>query len=71
MRGRNHLLASLNDADWARVAPELQPVKLAADKELETRGRDVDWIYFPQSGIASVIAESSGRQLGRDRRDRL
>jgi len=59
-RGRNHLLASLGERDWERLAPELHPVKLAVHKELELRGHEVEWIYFLQSGIASVIAESSG-----------
>ena len=58
-RGRNHLLASLAPAEWDRLAPELQPVTLGVRKELELRGHDVEWVYFPQSGIASVIAESS------------
>ncbi|MEI9991942.1 MAG: Crp/Fnr family transcriptional regulator [Rhizomicrobium sp.] len=59
-RSRNHLLASLDDPDWQRMAPELQPVKLAVHKQLEIRGGAVEWVYFLQSGIASVIAESSG-----------
>ncbi len=59
-RNRNHLLASLDESDRSRLAPELQPVTLAVRKELEALGQDVEWIYFPQSGIASVIAESSG-----------
>ena len=58
-RGRNHLLASLAPSDWDRLASELQPVTLAVRKELELRGHEVEWIYFPQSGIASVIAESA------------
>ncbi len=57
--GRNHLLASLDPSDWERLAPELQPVTLSMRKELESCGHDVEWIYFLQSGIASVIAESS------------
>jgi len=60
LRDRNHLLASLHPADRDRLAPELQPVVLAVRNELELRGDDVEWIYFPSSGIASVIAESSG-----------
>jgi len=58
-RGCNHLLASLAPSDWERLASELQPVTLAVRKELELRGHEVEWIYFPQNGIASVIAESS------------
>lgn len=58
-RSRNHLLRSLTDGDWDRLAADLQPVKLALHRTLETRGHDIEWLYFPESGIASAIADSA------------
>jgi CRP-like cAMP-binding protein len=58
-RSHNHLLGSLSDSDRDRLAAELQPVKLTLHRLLEVRGHDVEWNYFPENGIASVIAESA------------
>ncbi len=71
-RSRNHVLATLPHEAWDALASELEPATLPAHKQLETRGHDIEWIYFLESGIASVIAESThGHQvesgiIGRD-----
>ncbi|HEY0105964.1 MAG TPA: Crp/Fnr family transcriptional regulator [Rhizomicrobium sp.] len=58
-RSRNHLLMSLPDDAWNRIALMLESIRLPAHQALETHGRDVEWIYFVESGIASVITESA------------
>lgn len=52
----NQLLARLSRADSQLLAGQLEPVDLPLRKQLETRNKRVDQIYFPTSGMASVVA---------------
>ncbi len=49
--------------DAARIDPHLEPVDLAMRDRLEMPGKPIGHCYFPDSGIASAVAETS-----RDRR---
>jgi CRP-like cAMP-binding protein len=53
---RNRLLASLSVRDRARLQPSLAIVDLPLDKVLEEANRPIENVYFPESGIASVVA---------------
>jgi CRP-like cAMP-binding protein len=70
VRTRNKLLAALPEADLERLT--LESVELPRRKALEQRRRNVEFIYFPESGIASVAADSGGARsvevgmIGRD-----
>jgi hypothetical protein len=52
----NKLLACLSRADSRLLADQLEPVELPLRKQLEGRNRRVDQTYFPDSGLASVVA---------------
>ncbi len=52
----NWLLASLAPEDFALIQPALKRVELPLRKQLETRNRTVEFAYFPESGIVSVLA---------------
>jgi len=56
----NRLLHGLSDAELARIAPSLEPVRLPRPTELEGANDDVDFVYFPTSGIASIVATDEG-----------
>ncbi len=58
-RPRNRLLQALPDADRNRLAPLLEPVDLTMRKRLQSVRHPIDYVYFPESGIASVIAVGS------------
>lgn len=45
------------------MAPHLKQVKLPLRKQLETRKRPIDYVYFMESGFASVVANGSGRTI--------
>ena len=63
-RGRNHLLNALSSEDWARLSPALESVLMPVHRELEISGGEIEYAYFLNEGIASVIAESSnGHQV--------
>jgi len=53
---RNRLLARLAPKDLAVLRPHLAPIDLPLRTVLEKPGRTIDYVYFPESGIASVVA---------------
>jgi CRP-like cAMP-binding protein len=54
-RGRSHFLSSLPYDTWRRITSKLEPVDLPPHRRLETKGKDIEWVYFPETGIASVV----------------
>jgi CRP-like cAMP-binding protein len=56
----NRLLASLSEDDRRLLASSLQPVNLPVRRPLEARNRRIDYVYFLDCGIASVVASSDG-----------
>lgn len=55
----NHILAGLNEADAALLAPHLEAVDLPRRRQLEIRARRFEYAYFPDSGVASVVADGA------------
>lgn len=53
---RNVLLGSMADDEFARIAPSLEAVILPRSVELEAPDTEIDFVYFPTSGIASIVA---------------
>ncbi len=52
---RNLLLASLPDAEWERWGPQLELVDLPLGKVLYESGERMKFVYFPTSGIVSLL----------------
>jgi CRP-like cAMP-binding protein len=60
----NGLLASLSTADHGLLAPHLESVTLELRKSLERPNRRISAAYFPEAGIASVVAvQSNGKRV--------
>ena len=60
----NRLLASLSTDDFDLVGPHLKSVTLGLRKSLERPNRQIDAVYFPEVGFASVVAvQSNGKQV--------
>jgi CRP-like cAMP-binding protein len=51
----NRLLASLSSSELSALQPQMTPVNLAQDTVLFEAGQEVDRIYFPHSGIVSLV----------------
>ena len=51
----NKILAALSPADFALLAPHLSPVDLPVRRQMEMRNRRIDYIYFLEAGIGSVV----------------
>ncbi len=54
--GRNHLLQSLSADDRARLDVHLEPVEMAMGMVLEMPGEKITRVYFPETGLGSMIA---------------
>jgi CRP-like cAMP-binding protein len=52
---QNLLLASLPDAEWQRWKPQLELVDLPLGKALYEAGEQMKFVYFPTSGIVSLL----------------
>ncbi len=64
---RNRLLASLSASDLALLGRHLHEVPIEQGQTLEERGRTIDRVYFPQTGMISLIvtmAEDSALAVG-------
>lgn len=53
---RNVLLKSLPRTELDRLAPHLEPVIFPRPTELEAPDTEIEFVYFPTSGIASIVA---------------
>jgi CRP-like cAMP-binding protein len=54
---RNRLLASLNTEDLEHLGPHLSEIRTQQGDLLEEPGRPLDAVYFPQSGMISLIVQ--------------
>jgi CRP-like cAMP-binding protein len=52
----NMLLAALPDEELDRLRPHLEPVSLPRPTELEAPNEEIRHVYFPTSGMASILA---------------
>ena len=53
---RNHILAAFSPEESNLIAPYLEPVEFSARRSIEQPGKPVEWVYFPDNGVASVVA---------------
>ncbi len=52
---KNGILAALTKAEISRLAPHLSPLTLQAGKTLLKPGEEVVYVYFLESGMASIV----------------
>jgi CRP-like cAMP-binding protein len=58
---QNRLLNSLSPADLSLLRPLLKPIDLPMEMVLEVPNEPIPLVYFPESGIASVVAGEGAR----------
>ena len=61
MQSPNRLLSRLSPEELGVLWPHLEAVDLPVRKQLEARNKAIDAIYFIEHGIASVVADGTGR----------
>ena len=54
-RNGNHLLAVLDESEWARVAPHLVPVDMSLGQVIYEAGDRLSHVYFPATSIVSLL----------------
>jgi CRP-like cAMP-binding protein len=60
----NHLLRALADDEFDRIGADLEPVRLPRSTELEAPNEPIEFVYFPTSGVASIMAiDESGESV--------
>ncbi len=52
---KNHLLASLPDAEWQRWLPQLEAVEMPLGQVVYESGITLSHVYFPTSAIVSLL----------------
>ena len=57
--GSNHLLSALPEYVFAEFSPYLKAVDLPHDFRLYSSNEPIEYIYFPDTGVASIIATTS------------
>lgn len=55
-RDANRILASLPPADYQRVRSKLEPIAFRSGQHLHEADGPIAHVYFPRSGVASVVA---------------
>jgi CRP-like cAMP-binding protein len=59
-RARNHILLALSAADYALLESDLEFLDLPLRHEIEEPNVPIKHVYFPEDGLASVVAVSGG-----------
>src|SRR5438876_122400 len=57
---RNYLLGALPDREFDRLARALEPVSLPRPTELERANEQIEFVYFPTGGLASIVSIDEG-----------
>lgn len=60
----NRLLAALPPREYERLLPHLEPVSLAFQAALYQPGQLIEHVYFPTSGVVSVLTPADGKATG-------
>lgn len=55
----NQVLEHLAPADWQALQPHLERVALKAGETLSRADGEIDWVYFPVTGLVSVSARNA------------
>ena len=60
----NRLLRGLSDDEFERIRPTLEAVDLPRPTELEAANEEIRFVYFPTTGVASIVAiDESGESV--------
>jgi CRP-like cAMP-binding protein len=62
-RSANRLLSRLSPEEFGLLQPHLEAVDLPVRKQLESRNKPIEAVYFPEHGFASVVANGTGRSI--------
>jgi CRP-like cAMP-binding protein len=61
-KSSNRILSCLSATDAALLEPRLASIDLPLRKQLEASHRPIEHVYFPESGIVSVVANGDSKR---------
>ncbi|HYK80448.1 MAG TPA: Crp/Fnr family transcriptional regulator [Micropepsaceae bacterium] len=59
---RNLLLSALTPPDYGLLEPHLTKIEFALRQTFEEENKPIEYIYFPENGIVSIVAKSRHEQ---------
>ena len=59
---RNHLLAALSPPDYGLLEEQLTGIEFAVRQPFEDANKAIEYVYFPEGGIVSIVAKSRHEQ---------
>jgi CRP-like cAMP-binding protein len=62
-RSLNRILSRLSQEEFGLLRPYLEAVELPVRKQLESRNKPIEAVYFIEHGFASVVANGTGRSI--------
>jgi CRP-like cAMP-binding protein len=62
-RSLNRILSRLSQEEFGLLRPHLDAVELPVRKQLESRNKPIEAVYFIEHGFASVVANGTGRSI--------
>jgi len=62
-RSQNRFLQALNADDFERLQPHLREIDLVHSSHLFDVGANIERVYFPQSGVISLVVPLSGGEI--------
>jgi CRP-like cAMP-binding protein len=62
-RSANRILSRLPEEEFGFLRPHLETVDLPVRKQLESRNKAIEHVYFIEHGFASVVANGTGRSI--------
>src|SRR5207253_10142385 len=54
-KSRNQILTRLNAEEYKRLAPQLEAVVLSFKERIYEPGKKIEYAYFPESGVISIV----------------
>ncbi len=63
----NHILSTLSPEEVERLRPHLEPIELPSGKVLFRPDETIEYVYFPENGMVSVVAyteDGHGAEVG-------
>ena len=62
-RSPNRILSRLSQEEFGLLGPHLEAMELPVRKQLESRNKPIEAVYFIEGGFASVVANGTGRSI--------
>ena len=67
---RNHLLLALSPPDYGLLEAHLTKMAFEIRQSFEEANKPIEYVYFPDDGVVSIVAKSRHEQAGKSKWER-